>query len=347
MKNVNNWLLLLLVFIASCESKQLLKVSVNNLDSTTPALMQAISIQDENIAWISGHSGSFLRTLDAGENWELFKHPTGDTLQYRDIHGLNENSAILMSAGPGPLSRVFTFTYPDQWQENFVMKDSLGFLDCMDFWDESRGIIYGDAIDAYPYILLTMDGGQSWQRADTTNMPKAGKGEGGFAASGTCVTTGNSGLAWIATGAAGNSRILLTEDYGKNWKSIESPIVKGDAAGNTSIDFIDEVGVVTGGDLLISDDYTENCAISMDGGQSWKLTQTPKTTGAFYGASISKIEDQTFVFTCGPNGLDCSRDLGVSWMTLDTLNYWAVSMNGTSGFAVGKNGNILRISLQP
>ncbi len=71
---------------------------------------------------------------------------------------------------------------------------------------------------------------------------------GGFAASGTCVTTGENGLAWIATGAGGNARILKTMDYGKSWTTHQTPIVKGDAAGMTSVDFIDDqTGFVTGG----------------------------------------------------------------------------------------------------
>jgi len=333
------------LIITACQDS-IKSPTVTPIDSPTTSLLQAISHVDENSTWISGHNGEFIQTNDDGNTWTLFKHPTADTLQFRDIHGLNQNQAILMSAGPGPLSRIFTFTVPDQWEENFVMQDSLGFLDCIDFWDDMRGIAYGDAIDNYPYVLLTADGGKSWNRADTTDIPKAGEGEGGFAASGTCVTTGENGMAWIATGAGGNGRFLITQDYGATWKEVDSPLVKGEAAGNTSVSFTDNTGFVTGGDLLVSDAYTDNCAVTIDGGLTWRLTQQPQTKGAFYGSSITKTNGQHYLFACGPNGLDFSNDLGHKWSTLDTLNYWAVSMNGDKGFAVGKNGKILRISLQ-
>ncbi|WP_421763940.1 WD40/YVTN/BNR-like repeat-containing protein [Ekhidna sp.] len=339
------FVLIPILLLTHCSTKQL-EPTIEPLESPTESLLQAISIVDENTTWISGHDATFVRTRDAGESWELFNHPTGDSLQFRDVHGFNESKAVLMSAGPGSLSRIFTFTEPNQWEENFVMQDSLGFLDCIDFWDNQRGIAYGDAIDDYPYILLTSDGGKSWNRADTVNMPLAGNGEGGFAASGTCVTTGENGKAWIATGAGGNCRFLITEDYGQSWKEISSPLVTGDAAGNTSVSFIGDIGVVTGGDLLISDDYTNNCAFSMDGGATWKLSNQPQTVGAFYGSTITKTDNETFAIVCGPNGIDYTVDLGQNWINLDSANYWAISMKGKVGYASGTDGKILRISLQ-
>ena len=330
---------------AFCSQKEISPVT-KQVSTPTTSLLQAISIVDNKITWASGHDATFIRTTDGGENWESFQHPTADTLQFRDIHAFDSSHVVLMSAGPGSLSRIFSFSAPEFWEENYIMQDSLGFLDCIDFWDEQFGIAYGDAFDSYPFILLTSDGGHSWHRADTTNMPKAGKGEGGFAASGTCVTTAGNGKAWIATGAGGNARFLVTEDYGLNWKSVDSPIVKGDAAGHTSISFIGETGLAVGGDLLKAEEYTENCAFSINGGETWNLTEQPKTKGAFYGGALSKVGSQYLAFACGPNGLDFSSDQGKSWVTLDTLNYWAVAMNGNNGFATGTKGKILKISLQ-
>lgn len=316
------------------------------LSTPTKSLLQAISQVDENTVWISGHNGTIIKSTDGGRAWEAYQHPTGDTLQFRDIHAFNSDRAILMSAGPGPLSRIFTFSGDSSWEENFVMQDSLGFLDCIDFWDDQNGIAYGDAIDNYPYILLTSNGGKSWERAPTDKMPKAGKGEGGFAASGTCVTTGENGSAWIATGAGGNCRVLLTNDYGLSWSEVASPLIKGTAAGNTSVSFIGKTGFLTGGDLAKASEYTDNCAFSTDGGISWSLAKQPKTVGAFYGGAITKYQNQTFAFASGPSGLDYTADLGETWTTIDTLNYWAVSFHKNIGFASGRAGEVLKITLQ-
>jgi photosystem II stability/assembly factor-like uncharacterized protein len=310
----------------------------------TDALLQAISIVDENTVWLSGHKATFVRTIDGGVTWDVFQHPTGDTLQFRDVHAFDAHNIVLMSAGSGPLSRIFKVKDGKEWAETFVMQDSLGFLDCIDFWDGKRGIAYGDAIDNFPYILLTDDGGESWSRADKTQMPNAGKGEGGFAASGTCVTTGADGLAWIASGASGNARILFTADYGKNWQSFASPMVKGDAAGHTSVSFVDSInGFVTGGDLALADRYTNNCAFTTDGGKTWKLTSQPVTKGAFYGGKMTK----EVALTCGPNGMDYTLDRGQTWTQLDSANYWAVAMHPDGfGWASGKGGRVVKINLE-
>lgn len=339
-------ILIVCILAIGCESTNS-SPEIELVDTPTSSLLQAISIVDEKTIWISGHNAEFVRSLDGGDSWQLFRYSNMDSLQFRDIHAFDQNSAILMSAGVGAESRIFKFTAPDQWEENFVMQDSLGFLDCIAFWDDENGIAYGDAIDQYPYILLTKDGGRSWGRADSTNMPLAGLGEGGFAASGTCVTTGENGKAWIATGASGNCRFLITEDYGQSWKAVDSPLVTGEAAGNTSISFVGEIGVVTGGDLMKSSEYTKNIAFSHDGGQLWKLSNRPKTTGAFYGSAITSVGNQIHAFACGPNGLDYSNDLGQTWTALDSLNYWAINMKDNIGYASGTNGRILRISLQP
>ena len=335
-----------LLIISSCASPIIPTLELQKVE--TEALLQAVSTVDENTVWLSGHQATFVRTMDGGGSWDVFQHPTGDTLQFRDIHAFDASRIILMSAGPGTLSRIFTVENGIEWQENFVMQDSLGFLDCIDFWDENRGIAFGDTIDEYPFILLTRDGGTTWDRAPVDQMPKAGKGEGGFAASGTCVTTKADGIAWIATGASGNARILLTRDYGASWESTESPIIKGEAAGHTSIDFVDKKnGFTTGGDLATADDYTENCAFTKDGGATWALTSQPITKGAFYGGSTVQFENQNFTFACGPNGLDYTSDSGLTWNQLDSANYWAIDMHPSGiGWAGGKSGHVVKLRLK-
>ena len=337
---------LLLIIISSCSAPILPTLESQNVE--TDALLQAISIVDENIVWLSGHKATFVRTRDGGDSWDIFQHPTGDTLQFRDIHAFDSSRIILMSAGPGSLSRIFTVENGIKWQENFVMQDSLGFLDCIDFWDKNRGVAFGDTVDDYPYILLTQNGGKTWERAPVDKMPKAGMGEGGFAASGTCVTTRADGLAWIATGASGNARILITRDYGLSWKSAGSPMIKGDAAGHTSIDFVDENnGFITGGDLAITDDYTQNCAFTKDGGATWTTTNTPVTKGAFYGGSTVQLANQNFTFVCSPNGLDYTTDLGLTWNQLDSANYWAIDLHPSGiGWASGKSGRVVKLTLK-
>ena len=337
-----------IVSLSSCVHQPIHQPSLTDQYIQTDALLQAISIVDETTVWVSGHQASFAKTTDGGQSWMLFQKGDEDSLQFRDVHAFDSSRILLMSAGPGSLSRIYEVRNGVVWRERFTMTDSLGFLDCLDFWDDQRGIAYGDAIDAYPYILLTENGGKTWFRADSTNMPKAGSGEGGFASSGTCVTTGEGGKAWIATAVGGNSRIIMTDDYGMSWSVVESPIIAGEHAGNTSVDFVDEQrGFVTGGDLVIQDEYTDNCAFTNDGGQTWELTNKPVTLGAFYGSSTVQLGDQNFTFVCGPNGLDFTSNEGQSWAQLDSANLWAVDVHTSGvGWVVGAGGAIKQIVLK-
>ena len=74
------------------------------------------------------------------------------------------------------------------------------------------------------------------------------EGEGGFASSGSCIAVQEGGLAWIGTGSNGNGRILKTDDFGSTWTSHQTPVVKGESAGITSVHFWNQThGMITGG----------------------------------------------------------------------------------------------------
>ena len=203
-----------------------------------------------------------------------FQYPDITTLQYRDIHAFDEENAALLSIGEGNQSQIHLFSN-GTWNVAFVMLDHpKGFLDSIEFWNNDQyGLAYGDSFDGKPYILKTENRGQSWTRIDPSTLPDA-TGEGGFASSGSCIATYGNGSAWIGTGSNGYARIFKTQDYGNSWQVYDTPIVKGESAGITSVHFRNnDLGLITGGDLTITDKYTDNVALSTDGGQNWALTK--------------------------------------------------------------------------
>lgn len=76
-------------------------------------------------------------------------------------------------------------------------------------------------------VFKTDDGGETWRRIPPTRLPDAQQGEGGFATSGTCLTTGPEGRAWIGTGAATAARVLRTTDGGRSWELATRPWMSG------------------------------------------------------------------------------------------------------------------------
>ncbi len=169
--------------------------------SGTAALLQAISAVDERIVWVSGHAGTYVRTLDGGETWVAGRVPGADTLQFRDVHAISADTAWLMSAGNGELSRIFRTTDGGRtWIQQHLNREPDAFFDCMTFWDSRRGIVFSDAVRSDHFILMTSDGGEHWERIPPGRLPPAAAGQGGFAASGTCIVAPRPGMAVIGTG---------------------------------------------------------------------------------------------------------------------------------------------------
>jgi len=313
--------------------------------SGTSALLQAVSPVNDEVAWASGHEGAVVRTLDGGDTWTTVPTPVGDSLQFRDVHAFSAEEAALLTAGNGPASRLYhTTDGGSTWTLAYLMEDERGFLDCLDFWD-ARGFAYGDSFDGIPFVLRSGDGGRTWSRLAPGVLPTAPEGEGGFAASGTCARVAEDGVGWIATGAGGAARILRTSDHGASWEAAEVPVVRGDAAGLTTVSFRDLlVGIALGGDLAQMEVHTDNAARSTDGGVSWLTGSRPRLVGPVYGSDW--VPGTDVVVAVGPGGADWSADGGSSWMALDTLTYWAAAFASPSaGWMVGPGGRITNVSL--
>ena len=333
--------------LASCQRQLELAPEFTEQPSNTSALLQAISVIDENVVWVSGHQGTVTRTLDGGATWETMTVAGADTLQFRDVHAVSADTAYLLSAGPGELSRIYKTTDAGRtWTLQFTNRDPDAFFDCFDFWDSRTGIAFSDAVGGQFVIIRTMDG-SSWNRVPLDAVPGALDGEGSFAASGTCIVRVGDRHLWIGTGAADTARVLRTADRGISWEIDNTPIVSGGFSGIASLAFADTLrGWAFGGNLGESDIHTDNGALTSDGGRTWHLIGRPVFTGAVYGSALVPQAPTTTLAVVGPKGLDYSTDGGMTWVTLDTVSYWAVAFaSPQAGWATGPRGRIIKIQL--
>jgi photosystem II stability/assembly factor-like uncharacterized protein len=311
--------------------------------SGTTARLQAVSAVNERIVWASGTGGTFVLTTDGGATWLTAKVAGADSLEFRDVHAVSAKTAYLLSAGPGTRSRIYKTTDGGvNWQIQFVNREPDAFYDCFGFWDQRHGLAFSDNVQGRFPMLRTSDGGQHWD--DLTTGPAATKGEGGFAASGTCVTTLGSHAAWIATGAGEQARVLFTPDRGATWKSYAAPVPQGTSTtGLTSVAFrTPRDGVAAGGDIAAADG--EASVISTgDGGATWTAGGQPTFPGAIYG--VVYVPGGTMVVAVGPKGASWSPDEGRAWQPLDTLAYWSAAFaSRKAGWLVGPGGRITRVS---
>jgi photosystem II stability/assembly factor-like uncharacterized protein len=272
-----------------------------------------------------------------------------EELQFRDVHAVDAATAYLMSAGEGDLSRIYrTDDGGASWVLQFRASHPDAFLDCMDFWDRDRGLVFGDEVDGVLFILRTEDGGSTWERVPADALPPAQEGEGGFAASGTCIVTGPEGWAWISTGNAERARVLVTSDWGRSWSPVEVPSVAGSGAGLTTIQMAEDGrGIALGGVIGNDTTWSENVVVTVDSGASWTLAGLPAMPGPVYGSALVVDDERAGVVAVGPAGMNLSLDWGTGWQGVDTLTYWAVAFaDPGTGWAVGPEGRVARLSFQ-
>ena len=314
--------------------------------SGTRALLQAVSPVNDRVAWVSGHAATFARTVDGGATWQAAQVRGADTtLQFRDVYAVSANVAYLLSAGSGPASRIYKTTDGGRsWTLQFTNPDPRAFYDCMDFWDPDRGIAVSDAVEGKLIILATRDGGAHWDHPAV--MPDAYEGEGGFAASGTCLVTRPGGHAWIGTGNGPRARVLHSADYGATWTADSTPLASGNAVGITSVSFRDlRHGIVFGGNVGDNKARGDVVAVTSDGGATWALGGRPPFAGAIFGGTWVPGARAPTAVAVGPRGAAWSRDEGRTWMAIDSTAYWAVGFaSAKAGWAVGPRGRIVKLS---
>jgi photosystem II stability/assembly factor-like uncharacterized protein len=310
--------------------------------SGTTARLQAISVVSPTVAWASGTGGTFVLTVNGGKTWLTGRVAGADSLEFRDIQAVDAKTAYLLSSGTGARSRIYKTTDGGvNWQIQFINKEPEAFYDCFAFWDKESGLAFSDNVKGVFPILRTADGGQRWE--EVSNAPPATKGEGAFAASGTCVAVHGSRSAWIATGAGEQARVLFTPDRGNTWKSWVVPVPQGTATtGLTTVAFRTlEIGIAAGGDIG-KPDGPSSVILTRDGGATWTAGAQPTFEGAIYG--VAYAPGTASAVAVGPKGASWSADEGHTWQPLDSLSYWSAGFADKKvGWLVGPAGRITRV----
>ena len=313
--------------------------------SGSSARLRGISAVDAKVAWASGSAGTVLLTVDGGETWNQ-RIVTGTVnLDFRDIEAFDRQTAYILSIGEGKLSRIYkTSDGGATWVLRHTNADPKGFLDALAFWDANHGLAVGDPVDGKFVILTTDDAGKTWTKIAPEGLPAALAGEGAFAASGTCVVVQGDGNAWFGTGAG---RVFRSTDRGRNWTVHQTPVRGGNgSAGIFSLAFWDaENGVAVGGDYKEPAAAGAVCALTSDGGRTWRVPRGAQPSG--YRSAVMFVPGSAgpILVAVGPTGTDRSTDGGESWTKLSGEGFHASAMTTSQmGWAVGEHGRIARLS---
>jgi len=309
----------------------------------TTSGLRGLAAVSETVAWVSGSGGTVLRTLDGGATWQNVAPPDAAGQAFRDIEAFTADHVVLLAIGPGDASRVYvTEDGGASWTKTFQNTDPAGFYDCMSFFDRHRGLVMGDPVGGKFQILATEDGGQSWELVPSSGMPDALPGEFGFAASGTCIETAGGRDAWFATGGDVVSRVFHSDNEGRTWDVVKTPVASGPTGGIFSLAFADpRHGIAVGGDFLNPSNAPDGAAYTTDGGATWVAADGP---GEYRSGSAWIPRLPMTAVAVGPTGSDVSTDGGRSWTRFDTRSFDAVDCVQTGAcWASGAQGAAARL----
>lgn len=315
--------------------------SIKSIEKTVANHLRGLYQVDDNIVWASGTKCSVLNTNN-GKDWTDVSVKDTANLDFRDIHAFNENEAVVLSAGNG-VSIFYTGDGGSNWKLVYSDTNASMFFDGMDFNKQGIGFAFGDPINGKMQLLKSVDFGKSWTKVLPENQPNLLENEAGFAASGTGIIVSEEEIK-IATGGGIKSRMLVSNIKELDWKYVDTPIKSGDGTGIFSMAFMDKLnGVIVGGNYVDSTNSSSNCAISGDGGRTWKLISNKNPRG--YRSCIAANRNGSTLITSGRTGVEYSLDNGKSWKSLSDQGYYSVSLHESTGWAVGRYGKMAKIEL--
>ena len=311
--------------------------------SPTSAELRGLSVVSPSVVWASGQRGTVVRTIDGGRTW---RHDTIPGASGLDLRGIAATSSLIAHAiSIGDSSRIHRTTDGGRtWSLRWSATRAGTFLDAIRFWDARHGVAMSDPVGGRFLVLVTADGGDSWTEVATDRIPPALAGEGGFAASGSCLTVFGGSHAWFASGGAALARVYRTVDRGRTWTVHDTPIrAATSSAGIFSIAFRDALhGVIAGGDYQQPTLRGRNLARTSDGGRTWALVDSAMSP-AGYRSAVAYVPGMSArrLVAVGLSGTDVSNDRGGSWVSVDSVAYNSVAFATSSrGWAVGPAGRI-------
>lgn len=336
----NRVFLLCLVILVSCKSKNdfkprtFSKVDIKTILLDSLLSIRAIDLLNDNSLVFAANANTYGLYDPMSKRWKTSKQ-LFDTLkvEFRSVAHTSQDFFMMSIANPALL---FKTNYGGM-QLVYKEEHERVFYDAMDFWNDNEGIAIGDPTENCISIIITRDGGKTWQRVSCDQLPKSVEGEAAFAASDTNIAIVGDHT-WVATGGVA-SRVLYSPDKGISWRVFETPIIQGKGTtGIYSIDFYDtNIGYAIGGDYTAPEEKTNNKILTRDGGRTWKVVGEGLEPG--YRSCVQFIPNREGVelVAIGFNGIDYSNDGGYSWSHLSDESFYTIRfLNDSIAYAAGK-----------
>lgn len=341
MRFINLFFVGLIIFSCSKDNgnvKNFKKVTIETILEDSLSI-RAIELTATNELWFAANNGLYGRYTQ--ENGMRMAAISYDSVlpSFRSIASNGENVFAMSILNPALLYKLTPkpeLVYKEEHEKVFY--------DALKFWNEKEGIAIGDPTDDCLSIVITRDGGNSWEKLSCDILPTVIEGEAAFAASNTNIEIIGD-KTWVVSGGK-QSRVFYSPDKGESWEVYDTPIVQGiETQGIYSVDFYDEMhGFVIGGDYTKPDDNTKNKASTKDGGKSWDIISDKKGPG--YKSCIQYVpgSEGKAVIAIGFTGISFSNDAGKHWKKLSDEGFYTIKfVNDSVAYAAG-NKRIARLT---
>lgn len=342
-----NVLILMVFLLVSCKndaekvpSRVFSEVTVETIFQDSLLSIRAIELlADKNLAFAANNNTFGLYNVK--DNTWMTSKQQHDTLklQFRAVAHTTTDFFMLSVENPALLYKT-----GDSGQMELVYKEvhNKVFYDAMQFWNDQEGLAIGDPTDDCLSIIITRDGGQTWNKIACDKLPKIKDGEAAFAASNTNISIIGDHT-WIATGGKA-SRVFYSADKGQTWRVFETPIVQGlPTTGMYSIAFYDEKnGFAIGGDYTKPEANQANKIKTTDGGKTWQLVAENQQPGYSSCVQFFPNSHAEKLLAVG-SGIDYSDDGGFHWKRLSNEPFHTIRfLNDSVAYAAG-NGRISKL----
>lgn len=305
--------------------------------SGTNKVIFTILVTDSLTVWggVLDFSGAYpyceyTRTINGGLTWEagIIEHSVNYMLM--SMAALNKDTvwaaAVRSGGAKGDIFRSYDGGTHWERPDTSIYKGNTSFPDAIHFYDKDTGICFGDPENGYFEIYRTVNGGDSWTRIPSENIPPSLPGEGCY----NDVFYALGDTVWVGTSMG---KVYRTTDKGLNW-TVSFPFESGAVR---AIAFRDSKnGLIFGSGV-------NNYRRTTDGGTTW---ETFVILSGNYGYSLGKsliyvkgIEDIGGVYLCGGNTnnyhfASYSEDDGENWEIMDEMYHSSFgAYNVTTGWS--------------
>ncbi len=265
-------------------------------------------------------------------------------LEFRSMAQTKRHIFVLCVGNPALLYKIDKKTMTPKLV--YKEQNEKVFYDSMQFRDDKNGMAMGDPTENCLSVIITKDGGDTWQKQTCDSIPKIVDGEAAFAASNTNLIL-KSNKAWMVSGGK-QARIFCSNNFGKTWQSYATPIVQGQTmTGIFSADFYDESnGIVVGGDYEKPTQNFGNKATTTDGGKTWNLVA--ENSGFGYASCVQYVPNSNAkgIVSVDATGVFYSNDAGNAWTQISTeKDLYVLKFINKNDFIAAGNDKILRFTV--